>query len=616
MSAQDHIVNVVTQEQMQLLKEMDLRMDTDLQKVQSVIIETPHEYAQLGKGPRAMIVQGRRLKKKARESPNDMNWKQFMEDMQGNREVAKQAWARELDGLINGGHMYEITPGHKEWAAALRNITSGRVILAKKRSGKIKARLVRRGFMDVKDPKFVTYTNLVGWNEMRIALSTPDQQYTNRVTVSIDFEQAYSQGDPLDANEVLYIRFKDPLTGKERHFRQLLHLYGGTRAGANWEQTVFRHLKILGMVQGGNAPATFTTSYAKGKCVLVSYVDDTILDGDRTACDDIIKSLKQRFKIKQTLYLTDETPIDFLGCGIYLKHGRIYLCMSKYIEKVMNDLNLARLRSANSPMTEDIESDGEIDTEERKWYYSSVGCIGWLAFTVRPDIRHTFTRLSHWLANPSPDAIKAATRCWAYLDKHKYWSISADRNATYENPEDAWTFYSDSDYCGNSDAGWERAAMLGCVAIHNGMPVMYRSGRATTAMAHEELFPGHPNLSVAAAEIFALAEACSRFMGVSYMARELHGKCPIPMKIQVDNNAAIVFHKGTCKNSRMVQFDVRLKWIKCIKDQKIFDAVHVPSINNYADVFTKILKPIAHERMREMMMVVLPLALRCLELQG
>jgi len=43
--------------------------------------------------------------------------------------------------------------------------------------------------------------------------------------------------------------------------------------------------------------------------------------------------------------------------------------------------------------------------------------------------------------------------------------------------------------------------------MFTGMPVLWRAGKGTIAMAHADVPAGHANTSVAATEIYALSEA-------------------------------------------------------------------------------------------------------------
>ena len=63
-----------------------------------------------------------------------------------------------------------------------------------------------------------------------------------------------------------------------------------------------------------------------------------------------------------------------------------------------------------------------------------------------------------------------------------------------------------------------------------------------------------------------------------------------PIKMQVDNSAAISFQRQTNPDSRLVGvFDLREKWVQDMRDMKVLETVKVETQLNCADLFTKCL---------------------------
>ena len=151
--------------------------------------------------------------------------------------------------------------------------------------------------------------------------------------------------------------------------------------------------------------------------------------------------------------------------------------------------------------------------------------------------------------------------------------------------------------------------------MYNGMPVLWRAGKGTVAMAHLKAPAGHADTSVAAQEIYALSESVNRFLGLSYKAEEALVPCPLPLNVQVDNMASIVFKNGTAPKSRLVHVDCRLQWCKQLRDAGVCTVYHVPTKQNLSDLFTKVMSPIEHRRLTDDLMVMLPEDLRELDLQ-
>ena len=63
-----------------------------------------------------------------------------------------------------------------------------------------------------------------------------------------------------------------------------------------------------------------------------------------------------------------------------------------------------------------------------------------------------------------------------------------------------------------------------------------------------------------------------------------------PMKIWVDNDQAVVFHKGTCVNSKLKgTFDMRLKWIGELKADNVHvvQGAKVDRENSLSDILTQ-----------------------------
>jgi hypothetical protein len=78
------------------------------------------------------------------------------------------------------------------------------------------------------------------------------------------------------------------------------------------------------------------------------------------------------------------------------------------------------------------------------------------------------------------------------------------------------------------------------------------------------------------------------------------------MKLLMDNTTAEIFTNNTAFKTRLKHIDVRQAWVKTLRDKSIVIPVHVPSVDNLADLFTKILGVDDFQRLRDQMMVTLP----------
>ena len=296
---------------------------------------------------------------------------------------------------------------------------------------------------------------------------------------------------------------------------------------------------------------------------------------------------------------------------IYTKGNKIFLGMNNYIDKAYDDIGIKKFIPKQTPMTREIVFDEPVNPKLRSWYQKAVGCLGWITFTTRFDVRHTFQLLSYELGNPSMNAIRAAIHVYWYLKTTKFLCIPIALT-TDVPPENRYQVFSDSDFCANKT---DRRAMCGFIVMYLNTIITARAGRATSALANDLLLPGHPNVSVAGSEIFALNETCNRTLGLSYTTKELEMPMDFPLKIKGDNAASITFHEATNHKSKLVQFDTKLQWIKTLRDRKLFNCIKVKTEDNIADMFTKITTPQTFLHLREQMgFVTLPKTLQHLRL--
>ena len=131
---------------------------------------------------------------------------------------------------------------------------------------------------------------------------------------------------------------------------------------------------------------------------------------------------------------------------------------------------------------------------------------------------------------------------------------------------------------------------------------MWVSKVSSVAFAVPEINEAHADVSSAAAEIYAAANAANEFLHLSYVIEELGMNFPKPFKLRIDNTAAITFVKGTCFKTNLKHIDCRQEWVRCLRDKNIMQPIYVKTTENYADLFTKILGPQTFDYLRGLVM--------------
>ena len=232
---------------------------------------------------------------------------------------------------------------------------------------------------------------------------------------------------------------------------------------------------------------------------------------------------------------------------------------------------------------------------------TAVGSLGWLAVTGRPDIAYAHSRVAQHMALPTEAAWVAVTRILKYLKGTSKLSLFAPCEQDSGNKDSNWALYTDSDHGGNDEPQNKLRSQCGFIAMYNDAPVLWGS-KVSTVSAHANLDEAHVDLSSAASEIYAAATSTQEFMHLQYMCEEMNIKFPKPFTLQLDNTSAEMFIKDTVPKARLKHIDKRLAWVKMLRDKRIMVPAHVPTTENLADIFTKILPRPTFQRLRSMLM--------------
>ena len=135
--------------------------------------------------------------------------------------------------------------------------------------------------------------------------------------------------------------------------------------------------------------------------------------------------------------------------------------------------------------------------------------------------------------------------------------------------------YSDSDWAGDKD---NRKSVSGWIIYLLGCPISHKSRQQGTV-----------SLSSAEAEWIALSEAIKELLFIIQVLEEIGVNVIKPVKVMVDNQAAIFMAKNTTATKRTKHVDVRANFVyeHVNEDTGEIELVFVKSEENRSDVFTK-----------------------------
>lgn len=142
--------------------------------------------------------------------------------------------------------------------------------------------------------------------------------------------------------------------------------------------------------------------------------------------------------------------------------------------------------------------------------------------------------------------------------------------------------------------------------MEEGAPVSWYSRMTSVAFAHPDIKEAHPDCSSGAAEVYGAANATHELLELSYAADECNIGFPKPAILQMDNSAAEAFTNNSVVKSKLKHIDCRQGWVRTLRDKNIIVPKHVPTADNLAGLFTKILPASVFIRLRDQMMRELP----------
>lgn len=425
-----------------------------------------------------------------------------------------------------------------------------------------------------------------------------------------DVSTAFLQSNKYPDGTTKYVSFKDPLTKQWKYYRQSGPLYGEKSATRRWEDTIAPWYEDIGYDRGDNEPCAFHDDLSDSLVLL--YTDDNFMDAEEADIEWTCNQLDDRFMCKDVEMLLPGCELDCLGMQLFQTMEYTGYYLEKYIEKTLEILQMSDLKqTCRTPINKDIDgSSAPLTGDKLKLYPTAIGSFGWMANTCRPDIAYAHSRMSQHLANPTESAWEAVVRCCNYLRGAADLCIAApmnqpDRDLDARLNDDSsygWEFYTDSDFAGNTETQNKRRSQSGYVAMLNGAPVLWGSKVSSVAFAHPDINESHADISSGAAEIYAAGNATFEFLHLSYTADEMGIPFPKPILMQVDNKAAIAFSDNSAFKTKLKHIDVRQEWVKTLRNKNIIQTTHVPSKDNLADLFTKILDADTFESLRDRMM--------------
>ena len=449
-------------------------------------------------------------------------------------------------------------------------------VLEIKRSGRFRARLVACGYSQIPGVDFTeVYSPVINDVSFRIAMVIKLQLGLDAVI--FDVETAFLHGD---LKEKIYMDCPDGMvTYGDECLLLKQTIYGLVQSAARYNHKFSAVLIKLGFERCPSDPCLFRKGSGEKILIILCYVDDNLVIGQRPVIDDFLND----FKKSEFKYTLEEGLSDYLSCDIQMDTeamigwiGQPH--MVKKIEKTFGE-EVSKIQKYSTPgtpgfkLTKASNESEMISDELQSRFRTGVGQLMFLIKHSRPDIMSAVRELTKVLGNATEAAYKEMLRCVKFVLGTKSKGLKL---APRLDPNDLWTLevYSDSDWAGDPD---DRKS-VGCYIIFlNGVPIAWRSKSQKVV-----------SLSSSEAEFYACAEAVREVPFVAQILLFLGIPVKTPVNVWIDNVGAIFMTENRTSSSRTRHMDTRWWYVTQMQEEdKLIKVQFVRTKENVSDLGTK-----------------------------
>ena len=473
------------------------------------------------------------------------------------------------------------------WVYKYKTDEQGRRIL-------YKARLVVRGDMAVEGfDYFETFSPVAKIESVRLVIALI---ITHRfIPLQMDINNAFVQCLLSEDVYVGAIPGIPLMTGTCYKLKR--SLYGLPQAGRNWNTVISNFIISLGFVQLREDMCVYGF-FSDGKLVMVLalYVDDLILGSENIGRQEwFVTKLTDEFSTKVI-----GLPTNVLGLSIKWKtilnkpyYESVKIVNYKSVKTLVKRFDLENAKSAALPFNASLKltkdqcptgaqlTDPHLLAMQSK-YRSIVGTCIWLMTTTRPDIMQIVLILSQFAQNPAYQHYNAAL----WLIRYLKGTIDLGVGYDIDGPQTI-DGYVDADHASHES----RYSVYCYIFMIAGGALFWKNG-----------FEERYSLSTAESEIravYGLRESIKHLLYLKKIFKSLLipstadsasiSITHLPQRIFEDNAATIRFGINPSSQSTMRYLETDILWIHDAIIRKEFELVKIGTLDQYADIGTKLI---------------------------
>ena len=467
------------------------------------------------------------------------------------REETNIAKSKELQAWIDQD-VYEAVDNEGQSAISVKWVITEKMIEGRKG---IKARLVARGFEEVKD--FRTDSPTISREGMRVTLAVIAAN--GWVLQSIDIKTAFLQGKHLERTVFL----KPP---REAHTDKLWRLnkcvYGLGDAPRNFYLKLSEELITFGMVVSTLDKALFFAFKDRVLIGIIACHVDDMLYGGNLDFQPIIDNLRQ------SLTVSTEQCNAFAYVGISLKQNSdfsITINQDAFAASIKEiSLSAERMKQKQAPVTE----------VEKSNMRSVIGQLNWLSGITRPDLCFDVCQFSSKVKNAVVSDLILLNKVVHKARKHSGGIVfpRLDMNKVEIK------LFADASFNNLPDGGSQEGHIIFICDKSNCAPLAWMSGKIKRIVR-----------STLAAEAVALNDACDNGLFLKRMVSEMFVnelQTDISLSAYSDNKSTVdAIHSTTSVNDKKTRLEISL--LRQYVERKEVDIHLVKGKVNLSDLLTK-----------------------------
>lgn len=457
---------------------------------------------------------------------------------------------------------------------------------------KLKARLVVLGYQAIDGIDFeslLTFAPVAKMTSFRIFLSIITQYSMVVVQADVDtaFQNAVLDEDiyislPLMFQECInppnLMMYQNPCLKLNRA------LYGLPQAPKAWFKTIDAVLKAIGYISLNNEPCLYKKVDANGNLIALTvlYVDDLLIANTLAReLEIILQQLQEKFKIKINREIK-----RILGINVTIDqyNGLSSINQEDKIQELASIIGIDKdsVKLPRTPLDQHVnwflphvdDKNAILNEDKASLYRTLLGKAMYIMTATRPDICFAISMLSRANKQPTEKHMVAITHMIKYLYNTQSFKITFRR----QHPTSFKLLaYSDADWATDKT---KRRSQTGGIIFLGGSPIVWVSSQQTTVA-----------LSSTEAEINALREVTKQVLWTRNVMKEIGLTKQKFVPILEDNTSAIQLVHNPAVNNVNRHTDISHKFItENIIEFKTISVEYVPSQENIADLFTKLVK--------------------------